>query len=149
MATVLTRTVASFFSNNGVIISKNIAKKGIDINEEKIVLAITEKKYINEFDEVYKIEEELYTKSTKIRNDNHGENKIEKHPKIIKLGCENAISAGGGCECEKCKPLNAIDIEKGMENVQYVYAICITKMGLLDYIVYHHRTTYDSDLDKD
>ncbi|CAG8640920.1 6895_t:CDS:2 [Dentiscutata erythropus] len=114
MATVLTRTVASFFSNNGVIISKNIAKKGINIKEKNIVLAITEKKYISEFD-------------------------------------ENAISVGGGCECEceKCKSLNEIDVEKGMENDQYVYAICLTEMGLLDYIVYHHRTTYNSDSNKD
>ncbi|CAG8650649.1 12615_t:CDS:1 [Gigaspora margarita] len=147
MTTVITRTVASFFSNDAAIISKKIAKKGININltnypkVQNIVLAIIEKENINKFDkEVYKFKKTDYDYSQIIKLD---ENK-EKDKKIVELKSpENKITDLEGCKCKNCLSSDTIDIEKGIEKDPYVYAVSITKMGLLDYIVYYHRMTYD------
>ncbi|CAG8839125.1 44293_t:CDS:1, partial [Gigaspora margarita] len=123
MTTVITRTVASFFSKDVVI---NIAKKGININltnHQNIVLANIEEKYIGEFEEVYKIDKNESTKIFGIICEKCIENGIDdyqikidetkKTPKIVELKpLENKTAALEESRCENCIYSDINDVEK-------------------------------------
>ncbi|CAG8796222.1 40176_t:CDS:2 [Gigaspora margarita] len=117
LITVLSRIVVSFFSNNSIISSKDILKFKINVGNVDTVLALIAEKDIKFFKRIYMTSKEPFKK----------EKKSEKEVTIV-------VVDGGGEIVLREKIMD--DSE---DKCEYVYAVNIVEMGLLNFIVYFHR----------